>query len=213
MNIRHSSPRALVIATLASACPAAVVFDTGAPDFGFFGPIGYDVFVGQSVGVSFVPDQSYALDDIGVWFMSNDFDNPGRTFTLTLRTDDGSSPGAPSGAVLESWLMSTTAIGWEPVLEVATSSLHPTLLGGSRYWVVAESSEQPFVDPVWAWGSNSFPVLSGNIDFASGPNWQTGYTYGSAPGTIVNGTAAPAPGALAALGLGGVQGCRRRRAR
>ncbi|HVZ93895.1 MAG TPA: hypothetical protein VG797_05245 [Phycisphaerales bacterium] len=214
----RSIQRAIVAAGLLAcvaggAARADVIFDTGTPDGGFFGFIGYDVFVEQTVTVSFVPSTTCTLDAIGVWFMSNDFDNPGRTYTLSLQ---GGVPGdtvwgQPSGVAIESWSMATGAVGWSPVLDLADSGLHPTLNAGTRYWIVAESNEEPFVDPVWVWGSDWTPVVSGNIDFFSGPNWQIGETSGSAPGTVVWATPVPGPATIAVLGVGTLIGARRRR--
>ncbi|HWB20688.1 MAG TPA: PEP-CTERM sorting domain-containing protein [Phycisphaerales bacterium] len=214
----HTSLSKLTLASLAatalaSAAGASTIFDTGTPDGGFFGFIGYDVFDGQSVAVAFTPDHACTLDDIGVWMMSNDFDNPGRTFTLSLQTDslNGANPAAPSGTVLETWDMATAAVGWNPVLDVANSVLHPLLSAGTTYWVVAESTEQGGADPVWVWGSTFDGVYSGNIDFFSSPDWQTGETFGSAPGVVINATDVPAPASLALLGIAGFVGRRRRR--
>jgi hypothetical protein len=200
-----------VAGALASSASAATIFDTGAPDGGFFGYIGYDVFVGQSVAVAFTVGQTYSLDRIGVWMMSNDFDNPGRTYTLSLRTDANGGATSPGNTILESWNMATGAVGWSPVLDMAESSLHPILTAGQTYWIVAESSELAQADPVWVWGSTFDGVLSGNIDWQSGPNWQTGVTYGSAPGTVVEGTLVPGVGTLSLAGLAGLAAARRRR--
>lgn len=202
---------AMVLATVAGSAQADTIFDTGTPDGGFFGFTGYDVFVGQSVAVAFTADQDYALDRIGVWMMSNDFDSAGRTYTLSLRTDANGGATSPSNSILESWNMATGAVGWNPVLDQAESSLHPLLSAGSTYWIVAESTEQPFVDPVWVWGSSPDGILNGNIDWQSGPNWQTGVTFGSAPGAVVEATAVPGPSALGLAGLAGLAMTRRRR--
>jgi len=203
---------ALVAAgALAGSANAATIFNSGTPDGGFFGFTGYDVFVGQSVAVAFTAGQSYSLDRIGVWMMSNDFDNAGRTFTLSLRTDANGGATHPGSTILESWNMATGAVGWNPVLDVAESVLHPILNAGQTYWIVAESSEEPFVDPVWVWAGNADPILSGNIDWQSGPDWQTGYTYGSAPGAVVEGTLVPSVGTLSLAGLAGLAAARRRR--
>jgi hypothetical protein len=189
---------------ITAASHAAVIFDTGTPDGGFFGWIGYDVYVGQSVGVAFAPSQSYTLDSIGVWMMSNDWDNAGRTYTLSLHA------GSPTGATLESWNTATAAVGWDPVLDTVNSSLHPTLSAGTTYWIVADSNEPALVDPVWVWGSTWDGVLSGNVNWPN-PQWQTGVTYGSAPGVVVTGTLIPAPasGLLALAAMAGF-GSRRR---
>ena len=111
----------------ASTSGAATIWDTGSPDGGFFGYTGYDVFVGQSVAVAFTADKTYSLDRIGVWMMSNDWDNAGRTYTLSIRADAQGGTTEPAGSILESWNMATGAAGWNPVLDMAESALHPIL--------------------------------------------------------------------------------------
>jgi hypothetical protein len=186
----------------AGLAAADTIVDTGTPDGGFFGYIGYDVFVGQSVGLAFTPTANYRLDDVGVWFMSNDFDNPGRTYTLSLRENvPGSNNGMPAPTAIETWNMATAAVGWLPVLDVATSVLHPTLQAGTQYWIYAESNEQPFVDPVWVWGSSFDPYVSGELDLAGGTGWNSGITYGSAPGALIHGTLVPEPMSATLLAL------------
>lgn len=194
---------AIAAAAVVSHGSADTIFNTGEPG-GPFGFIGYDVSQAQSIGVSFTPTQTYLLDDIGVWMMSNDFDAPGRSYTLSLRPN--ATPGAPttpSSSVIESWTISTTAVGWNPVLEVVHSQLRPRLDSGVAYWIVAISNEPAGMSPVWVWGNDWNPVYSASNDHQSGQGWQGGYTQGSAPGTLVHATPVPAPSALLA-GLGGV---------
>jgi len=196
--------------SLASPASADTLLDTGSPEGGFFGYWGYDVFVGQSVTIGFTAAQTYSFDSVGIWLMSNDFDNPGRTLTVSLQ----SGATAPSGTVLESWTFATTAVGWSPVLETLNSVLHPTLQAGTQYWIVAESTEEPFVDPVWVIASNGGTYTVGNIDFTSSPAWQIGPGT-AAPGTIISATPVPEPSALllAAVGAPLLLGVARRRAR
>ncbi|MGH7243272.1 MAG: hypothetical protein ACREJD_07635 [Phycisphaerales bacterium] len=197
--------------SIAGSANAATIWDTGSPDGGFFGYTGYDVFVGQSVAVAFTVSQSYSLDRVGVWMMSNDWDNAGRSYTLSIRADANGGATHPSGSALESWNIQTGATGWNPVLDIAESSLHPILTAGQTYWIVAESSEPAGYDPVWVWANYWDGALSGNIDFASSPDWQTGVTYGSTPGTVIEGTAIPGVGTLGLAGMAGLVGSRRRR--
>lgn len=206
-NTRTLALTALLLA--AGTASADTIFDTGTPG-GPFGSIGYDVSQAQTVGVAFTPSNDYTLDDIGLWIMSNDFDAPGRTYTVSLRTDAFGGATHPGDTILESWNVSTEAVGWSPLLEVVTSVLNPTLSAGQTYWIVAESNEPAGLSPVWVWGNTSDPVLSGNIDFASGPEWQTGITIGSAPGVLVQGTLIPAPGAIAMLSITALVPLRRR---
>lgn len=198
---------------VAASCSAGVIFDTGAPggDFGYYG---FDVYARQSVAVAFTPSANYTLDSIGLWMMSNDFDNPGAAYTLTLRADAGSGavPTTPGNTILESWNMATEAVGWSPVLDSAVSVSHPLLAAGQSYWLVAESSLD-FNDPIWVTSADNGPTYLSLIDFQSSPAWQSGLVdQGGAPGAVVNASAVvPEPGALAALVLPAVGLVRRRR--
>jgi hypothetical protein len=189
--------------SLAGAAHADVLLDTGTPG-GFFGYYGFDVFVGQSVAIAFTPTQDYSFDSASLWLMSNDFEAAGRTLLVSLQADAGSGavPAGPSGTALESWSHATTAVGWTPVLETLNSVTHPLLSAGTTYWIVAESSEPAFVDPVWVAAGNGPMYYMGNISFANSPAWQIGQT-GGPPGAMVSATPVPEPAAWA-LGLLGV---------
>lgn len=212
---RASFAGALCALSLAAPASADTLLDTGTPDGGFLGYYGFDVFVGQSVAIAFTPGQNYSFDSVSLWLMSNDFEAAGRHLTISLQTDagGGATPVAPSGTALESWAHATSAIGWSPVLETLNSLTHPLLLAGTTYWIVAESNEPAFVDPVWVASGNGPQYTMGNIDFASGPNWQVGLT-GGPPGAIVNASPVPEPAVLvlALLGLPLVLRRARRRA-
>ncbi|MFO0859980.1 MAG: hypothetical protein U0570_05445 [Phycisphaerales bacterium] len=200
------------VAVVGATASGATIWDTGSPEGGFFGYTGYDVFAGQSVAVAFTVQQTYSLDRIGVWMMSNDWENAGRTYTLSIRADANGGATEPAGSVLESWNMATGAAGWNPVLDLAESSLHPILEAGKTYWIVAESTEEAMVDPVWVWANYWDGALAGNIDWMNNPGvWQTGVTYGSTPGTVIEGTLVPGVGTLALGGLAGLGALRRRR--
>lgn len=190
---------------------AGTIVDTGLGN-GWFGFVGYDLYTGQSVALGFTPQTTCTLDDVGVWIMSNDFDAPGRTFTLTLRESmPGSNNGIPSASVIESWDVATSAVGWTPVLETVNSVLHPTLSAGVQYFIVAESTEPAGYDPCWVQGNNEDPFVVA-IDNEFNPNgWESGLQYGSAPGTVINATPVPVPGAMAMFGIAGAGAMRRRR--
>jgi hypothetical protein len=204
---------ALCAVCLAAPASADTLLDTGTPG-GFLGYYGFDVFVGQSVAIAFNPGQDYAFGDVSLWLMSNDFDAAGRRLTVSLQTDAGSGavPVAPSGTALESWAHATAAVGWSPVLETLSSVTHPVLSAGTWYWIVAESSEPAFVDPIWVAAGNGPQYYMGNIDFQSGPAWQVGLT-GGPPGVVITATPVPEPAALvlALLGLPLVVGMAKRR--
>jgi len=193
---------ALCAVCLATPASADVLLDTGTPG-GFLGYYGFDVFVGQSVAVAFTPGQDYAFDNVSLWLMSNDFDAAGRRLTISLQTDAGGGPVpvAPSGTVLESWAHATSAVGWTPLLETLNSTLHPVLNAGTTYWIVAESNEPAFVDPVWVAAGNGPSYTMGNIDFQTSSAWQVGLT-GGPPGAIITATPVPEPAALALALLG-----------
>ena len=209
-----TTARTLALAAALATCGVAqadTIFDTGTPEPGFLGYYGFDVFVDQSVAIAFTPGQDYTLDSIGVWMMSNDFDNPGAPYTLSIRTDANGGMTIPGDTVIESWDVQTAAVGWNPILETVNSVLNPVLTAGTTYWIVAESDSPAFVDAVWVASSQDEPVWH-SIQNAFNPNgaWISGYTQG-APGLVVSGTVVPAPGALAALGMAGIVGTRRRR--
>jgi len=205
---------ALCAVCLANPASADVLLDTGTPG-GFLGYYGFDVFVGQSVAIAFTPTQDYSFDNVSLWLMSNDFDAAGRMLSISLQTDAGSgaTPVAPSGTALESWNHATGAIGWTPLLETLNSVSHPLLQAGKTYWIVAESNEPAFVDPVWVAAVNGPSYWMGNIDFQSGPAWQVGQTSGP-PGVVINASAVPEPDVLllGALGAPLLLGVARRRA-
>jgi hypothetical protein len=204
-----------MLTLLTSISHADVIFDTGLEE-PFFGWVGYDIYPDQSVGVAFSPAGDVTLDSVGVYFMSNDFDNPGRTYTLKLVPDaSGTSYTIPNTAnVLESWSMATTAVGWLPVLDQANSVQHPLLTAGSVYWIVAESTEPAGLDPLWAQAGNSVQYYSG-VNNSLNPNgWEdgVGYSFGSTPATVIQATAIPEPATLGVLALFGIGALCRRRA-
>ncbi len=200
-------------ACLVAPAHADVLLDTGTPG-GFLGYYGFDVFVGQSVAIAFTPTQDYRFDTVSLWLMSND-GAAGRTLTVSLQTDAGGGavPVAPSGSVLESWAHATDAVGWAPVLETLNSTTNPLLSAGQTYWIVAESSEPAFVNPVWVVAGDGNSYYVGNIDFQSGPDWQVGLTGGPV-GTVVTASPVPEPAAwmLGLVGAPLLLGAMKRRA-
>ncbi len=178
----------IAVAGAGTTARADELLNTGEPG-GPFGFIGFDLFTGQSVAIGFTPKHNYFLDEVAVWIMSNDFGNPGATFTLSLRPNDTpGKPTHPSDTIIESWDIATTAVGWDPVLERRRPKQRTVLEARKTYWLVAESSEAAGENPVWVWGSNDVPVPFALIDFASSPEWQEGTAIGSAPGAIVRAT-------------------------
>ena len=202
---------AIALASIVGTAQGDTIFDTGTPDGGFIGFYGFDIYVDQSVAIAFTPDQDYRLDQVGLWMMSNDFDNAGAPYTVSVRTDAAGGMTIPGSTVLESWDVQTAAIGWDPILETVDSVLNPILSAGTTYWIVAESDSPAFVDAVWVASGQMEPVWH-SIQNVFNPDgaWISGYTNG-APGLVVSGTVVPAPASLALIGLSGLVGTRRRR--
>jgi MYXO-CTERM domain-containing protein len=209
MNLTRIGALALTLS--AGLAAADTILDTGEPQGGFLGYYGFDLSPDQSVAIAFTPDQDYRLDSVGLWMMSNDFDAAGRAFTVSVRTDANGGMTVPGTEVIEGWNMTTSAQGWSPVLDSVNSALNPILEAGTTYWIVAESDEPAFFNPVWVASSQTEPVWH-SIRNSLNPNgeWISGYGQG-VPGLVITGTVVPAPGAAALLGLGAVAALRRRR--
>jgi len=193
MRSASSTPhRVALLAILAFPISAAqtrgdTIYATTDPG-GFLGYWGPDVFINQSVGVRFTPTGDYTFDSAGLWFMNNDFEgNTHALVRVTLRTDDDSTPGVsiPSTVIIEEMFLTVTTIGWDPVMEVVNSALHPRLCTGQNYWIVAESNVQPFVNGVWVMAGES-TGFAANTDQGQ-TNWQPG-GMGAVPATRVFGT-------------------------
>jgi MYXO-CTERM domain-containing protein len=214
-NVRSLVSGALAAALVAGAAQSAravTILNTGLHE-SFFGYVGMDIYPDQSVGIAFQPAFDCTLDKVGVWFFSNDFDAPGRTYTLKLTTDAGAGPSIPNTSnVLESWSMATGAVGWTPVLDQAASVTHPLLHANTWYWILAEGNEPAGFDPCWV-QSNTEDQYYSAINNAFNPNgWEGSYTFGSTPGTVIDVTPVPEPAALGMLALVGIGSLRRRRA-
>ncbi|MGH7132298.1 MAG: hypothetical protein ACREJO_10175, partial [Phycisphaerales bacterium] len=137
---------ALALPLAAGSASADELINTGNPG-GFLGYFGFDLFTGQSVAIAFTPTSACTFHDAKLWIMSNDFDNPGRTFIVTLRASHPTIATQPGDTVIESWTVATGATGWTPVQDTVTSVLNPALAAGTQYWIVAESTEDAFVNP------------------------------------------------------------------
>lgn len=173
--------------TAAASARGATIYETTDPG-GFLGYWGPDVFISQSVGVRFTPAADHTFDSAGLWFMNNDFDgNVHALVRVTLRTDDTSTPGVsiPSTVILEEMFLTVTTTGWDPVMEMVVSTLHPRLCAGRNYWIVAESNVQAGVNGVWVMAGES-TGFAANTD-QSQTNWQPG-GMGAVPATRVFGT-------------------------
>ncbi|MBC8105392.1 MAG: PEP-CTERM sorting domain-containing protein [Anaerolineae bacterium] len=203
----------LVVGSISTVASAVVILDTGLTQPGF-GWVGYDIFPEQSVGIAFQPAVDVTLDRVGLWFMSNDFDAPGRQYTLSLVTDAGVAPSIPNTSnVLESWSIATNGVGWTPVLDQVDSVVKPLLTAGTWYWLVAASNEPAGLDPLWVQAGNDVQYYSAIQNSANpGGVWFGGYSFGSTPGTVIEATPVPEPTMLGALAIAGIGSLRRRRA-
>ncbi len=204
----RSALAAVAALALAGTLPARAdtLFQTNDPEGGFFGYIGFDVFPGQSVAARFMSPAAATLDQVSIWFMSNDFDGTTpQTVTVSLRTNAvgaGAFTSIPSETILESWTMDIPVVGWNPALIGFASVVHPALQSGAQYWVVAESSVAAGNNPIWVWASsgNEFTATTDG----PGAPWESG--SGAAIGLVVTGTPI-APACPADIGTtGGVPG-------
>lgn len=164
---------ALALHAFGHIAAADVIYATNPPGgpLGFFGA---DVCSSQSVAVRFTPEADYTLDEIRLWFMSNDFSGATHPLVLvSLRPDDDSTPGVsiPSTEIIENYSFNVSAVGWDPMLDNVFSDGHPRLCAGVHYWVVAESSVPCGEDGVWVYGQSS-----GFTSIANGDptDWQPG---------------------------------------
>lgn len=188
---------------------ADVIFDTGAPDPGFFGFIGFDLSPNQSVAVAFTPTADVRLDSIDVWMMSNAFDGvifPEFKLSLVAGVEDGGL-GEPGTRVLETWDLTTSAVGFDPRRETARSLGGTILSAGVQYWVVGTSDAPELENPVWVWGTGE---ATSAIDNALSPGWNVS-GGGATPSISIGATVIPAPTSAALLAVSTVMTTRRRR--
>lgn len=190
-RVRTALPRLTTVAIAVLAVPslsaaADVIYQTNTPFGSPFGFIGFDVSTDQSVAVRFTPAADFTLDSLGAWFMNNDFDGSFPPVTLSLRADDGRD--IPGESIIETWTFNITAVGWDPQLEEVESKLHPVLEAGVSYWIVAQSTATPGLNPVWNWAAND----SGFVSICNGNpcSWQVGGT-GAVSACVVEGTPLP----------------------
>lgn len=177
-----------LIALSTGGAAADVIYQSEDPFGGFFGLWGADVFVGQTVGQRFTPDADYRLDEVRLWFMSNDFEGVVDEFvTVTIQTDAGGPDESyPSGVVLDETTFEVTAIGWDPVEESASFD-GVVLRAGQHYWVVCASDALGGEDPVWNFASEG---LGFNAFKLGSDPWQPG---GSGAELTMGIDATPAP--------------------
>lgn len=185
----------LGVSTLAAPAKADIIYETSDP-FGDLGINGFDVFEHQSVAVRFTPEHDFLLDVVAVWFMNNDAsgDHFGEV-TLTVRNDlDDNEISIPGSEIFDTIVFTITAVGWDPHEEVLQSISRPLLREGVNYWLVAESDDPPFIDPVWNIAGNSTGFMA--FTHHETGEWQPG-GKGGVVSVRLEGTPAPgAPGDL-----------------
>jgi|GEM_PF-3531711 len=177
-----------LLATLNVASPAVgdQIYGTG-PGCQQFLCFGFDVSTAQAVGVRFVPGSDFSLQDLGFWFMNNDFS--GQVFgevNITVEGDlevDGCS--TPDGVAIDSTSFEITAIGFEPEFNTAVSTQTPFLAAGTPYWIVARSESQAGQNPVWV-SADGFTGFTAFTEFSDLDSWQCGGESGTA-GLLVGG--------------------------
>jgi hypothetical protein len=110
------------------------------PGYTFGNPPGVDTVSHIDVAVGFTPARGFALSRVTCSVFSEpgfgwtpDPPPAGYPFLLSLVADRG---GLPAGKTLESWAELAPV---DRTAETAVSVVHPTLVAGRRYWLVARS--------------------------------------------------------------------------
>ncbi len=131
---------------------ADLVYQSDDPFGGLFGVEGFDIAAVQSAAARFVPQAEYTLDQLRLWLWNDDVLGGHPRLTITLRGDDaGGGQSRPGKTVYERWVIDLPTTGlFNPELFDFTSTLHPRLHTGQRYWVVVESDGPLEGCGVWA---------------------------------------------------------------
>lgn len=144
----------------------------------------------------FTPGDDFLLDVVAVWLMNNDAGgNHFGEVTLTVRNDlNENEISIPGSEIFDTIVFTVSAVGWDPQEEVLHSVSRPLLRDGVNYWLVAESDDPPFIDPVWNIAGNS----TGFMAFTQHDTgeWQPGGEGGVVSVRLEGTPAAGAPGDL-----------------
>jgi hypothetical protein len=180
--------RALAILALTMPASADTLYSSNGPFGGFFGLWGADVSTSQSVAQRFTCAIDADLSTASFWIMNNS-SQPGARITVTIETDSGvGSASRPSGTAIESWTMDTMASGWNPVQQTVTSTLHPQLRAGTKYWFVLRSEASGGSSPVWNFASTGQGYTC--LTLPDGTTWQAS---GLGAGLCMGVTGTPSP--------------------
>lgn len=168
------------------------------------GPLGGDVF--ESAMPFTITGGDYYLDSANVAVLHNW--GPDLVYA-DIRKNQGGAP----GAILESTSGTgvTTPFVWSPPMELTFSGTL-RLEEGRTYWLALKTPEE---DALTSWAFNDINQYGTYSQRLNGGPWNV---YEGVPGTDsqqgvyrINGTPAPAPAALALLGIAAIASPRRRR--
>jgi len=142
-----------------------VIHETDSPFGGDFGIYGWDVSERQSVAMQFTPTDDYLLTNIAVWFMNNASRHRG-DITLSVcesrELDDGSF--LPDEKKCDSWDFRTPPLPmFIPFLISIPIDLQEKQIPvekGKRYWIMAESDDEPLPNAVWVTAANDLGIMT-----------------------------------------------------
>lgn len=205
---------AAALAVTSAATASEVLFDNFGPDDTYSLEMGASVGYGNpTFGETHEAATSFVVSGGDFYLDSAEFallHNWGPDLVYAnIHADDGDSPGSIIDSTSASGV--TDPFVWAPPM-MASFGGDVLLEDGKKYWLALKSEE---VDASLAWASslNDWGERAWRID---GEPWNT-YTSSGPPlddqrsAFRISGTAVPAPGALALLGIAGMTATRRRR--